>query len=124
MKVRPRFSSQTRTMLAAAAGALVLATGSGVRAAPCADLMNPVYVAGSTAVKPFVALVAKEPGTQASPIALVYQGQGSCTGVQYLASSPAGTIAGTGSVWSGGSEASCDLSTTGDTVDIGLSDVY
>jgi ABC-type phosphate transport system substrate-binding protein len=127
MKVSRRFCFQNRATLVVAACGLGLVAASQAHAAPCSGLTNPVYVAGSTAVKPFVALVAKELLGLSTPITVVYQGQGSCTGVQYLATTPSGTITGTGTIWDAtGMEVSggCELSTTGDTVDIGLSDVY
>jgi ABC-type phosphate transport system substrate-binding protein len=96
-------------------------------AADCSTLPNPVYVAGSSAAKPFLAKVAGELASLGSPVTLVYQGQGSCVGVNYLAALPAGTITGTGVIWdTAGAEVAggCTLSLTGDAVNIGISDVY
>jgi ABC-type phosphate transport system substrate-binding protein len=125
MNVSSRFSFITRAAPAVAAGVLALAMAAEAHAAACSTLPNPVYVAGSSAAKPFLAAVAKELAGLSSPITLIYQGQGSCTGVNYLTASPTGTITGTASIWgTSGTEDMCDLSTTGDKVDIGLSDVY
>jgi ABC-type phosphate transport system substrate-binding protein len=112
---------------AALAGAIGLAYSAPARGATCESLgAKRVYVAGSTAVKPFLAAVAKSLVSSSTPITIVYQGQGSCTGVNYMTTSPAGAITGTGTVWNAtGTEASCDLTAvTGDMVDIGVSDVY
>jgi ABC-type phosphate transport system substrate-binding protein len=92
----------------------------------CADLPNPVFVAGSTAAQPFLAKVAGDLAASTPPITVVYQGQGSCVGVGYLTSS-SNTITGTGVYWdSSGTAVSggCTLSLTGNTVSIGISDVY
>ena len=48
------------------------------------DLSNPVYIAGSSAVKPFLAEIAKILVTESPPVTLVYSGQGSCTGVSAI----------------------------------------
>jgi ABC-type phosphate transport system substrate-binding protein len=90
----------------------------------CDDLPNPVYVAGSTAVQPFLAKVAAS--LVASNITVVYQGQGSCVGVGYLTSS-SNTITGTGVYWDATGTAvsgGCTLSLAGDQVLVGVSDVY
>ena len=93
----------------------------------CSTLSHPVYVAGSTAVKPFLLAIATKLAAATPPITIVYQGQGSCVGVNYMTTSPAGTISGTGTYWdtAGTSDLSCNLTAiTGDTVDIGVSDVF
>lgn len=111
---------------AALAGAMGLALPSTASAADCASLPKPVYVAGSTAVKPFLAAIAKSLVSASTPITIVYQGQGSCVGVNYMTTAPAGAITGTGVVWdAAGTEGSCDLTAVdGNIVDIGVSDVY
>jgi ABC-type phosphate transport system substrate-binding protein len=115
-------------MLAGAACAITSALPAFAQTVPdCSSLPNPVYVAGSTAVKPFLLAIAKNLVTLSTPITVVYQGQGSCTGVNYMTTSPAGTISGTGTYWdsTGSSDLSCNLTAiTGDVVDIGVSDVF
>jgi ABC-type phosphate transport system substrate-binding protein len=109
-------------------GASVLfAAPTDAMAAACSTLTNPVYVAGSSAVKPFLAKVAAELAALSSPITVVYQGQGSCVGVQAMTGTTPGTITGTGVVWDkNGTEVAggCSLSLVGDTVEIGVSDVF
>jgi len=112
-----------------AAGFLgILTLANQAQAADCSTLPSPVYVAGSSAVKPFVAKVAAELAGLATPITVVYQGQGSCTGINYMVASPTGTISGTGVVWDAATGAEvaggCALSLAGDPVDIGVSDVF
>ncbi len=106
----------------------ILAQANTAQAADCSTLPNPVYVAGSSAVKPFLAKVAAELAGLATPITVVYQGQGSCTGINYLVTSPTGSITGTGIIWDAttGAEVAggCALSLAGNTVDVGVSDVY
>jgi ABC-type phosphate transport system substrate-binding protein len=107
--------------------AVVLGAANEAQAAACSSLPNPVYVAGSSAVKPFLSKVAAELASLSTPITVVYQGQGSCVGVQALTGTVPGTITGTGMVWdTDGAEVSggCTLSLTGNTVDIGVSDVF
>ena len=111
---------------AALAGAIGLALPSTANAADCASLPTPVYVSGSSAVKPFLATIAQSLVSASKPITIVYQAPGSCVGVNYMTTSPAGAITGTGIVWDAtGTAGSCDLTAVdGNPVDIGVSDVY
>lgn len=117
--------SGARLAQGALLGALCLATPA-ARAADCSTLTNPVYVAGSSAAKPFVKVIAA--ALLAQNINVVYQGQGSCVGVGYLTSTPTGAITGTGVTWDAqGNEIAggCALDLApGNTVDIGISDVW
>src|SRR5262245_60510663 len=81
------------------AGALALAVTPAAHAADCSTLMNPVYVAGSSAVKPFLAKVAAELGKLSTPITVVYQSQGSCVGVNYFSSDSPAKLTGTGVIF-------------------------
>ena len=66
-------------------GAAVALVSSVAQAADCSlNLMNPIYIAGSSAVKPFLAEIAKVLVTQSPPVTIVYSGQGSCTGVSAI----------------------------------------
>jgi len=116
-------------MLAGAACALSGALPALAQTVPdCSTLSHPVYIAGSTAAKPFLLAIAKNLASQTPPITVIYQGQGSCVGVNYMASSPVGTISGTGIYWDSSTsttDLSCNLSAiTGDAVDVGISDVF
>lgn len=99
-------------------------------AADCSSIDHVIYVAGSTAAKPFIAAVAASLEHESPPITLVYQGQGSCTGVQTMVASSPSTITGTASTFSGTGTApventmGCTLDPAGTTVDVGVSDVY
>jgi len=107
----------------------MLAGSSPASAADCASLPGPVYLAGSTAAKPFVALVGKLLASQNPPVTVVYTGQGSCTGVDAILNGTPlrGTGAAALSYWDGaGTEQKCDVSGDGSVLlaDIGLSDVF
>jgi hypothetical protein len=94
-----------------------------------------VYVAGSTAIRPFLGFVAKL--LVADGVTVVYQAQGSCTGVSaVLDADPAKRLmrdipaAGTRpanyaiAFSPDGSARECFLDPMGNTVDVGVSDVY
>ncbi len=86
------------------------------------DLTNPIYIAGSSAVKPFLAEIAKILVTESPPVTLVYSGQGSCTGVSaILGGTP---VAGPYAYWDNvGAEQAC-ISSLPVVADIGVSDVF
>lgn len=97
MNDRMRFACVSAGLFAGFLG--MLAEAQPALAADCSTLSNPVYVAGSSAVKPFLAKVAGGLAALTPPVTVVYQGQGSCTGVNYMVASPTGTITGTGIIW-------------------------
>jgi ABC-type phosphate transport system substrate-binding protein len=109
---------------------VVLGTGwLGTRpaaAADCASLPSPVFVTGSTAAKPILVQLARYLGSLPAPITIVYQGQGSCSGVDAILS--ATLLQGTAafSTWdSSGTEVKCNVSADAPVVaDIGVSDVF
>lgn len=107
--------------------ALGVAVPGIAQAADCATLANPVYIAGSSAIKPVLAALAPLLAAATPPITLVYSSQGSCVGVSYMTTTPVGKIDNvtTAAIWVGGAETTCSLDTvTGTTPDIGVSDVY
>ena len=117
--------SYRRSAPALLAAALALTAVEQVRADDCSTLMNPVYVAGSSAVKPFIAQVAAELKKQSTPITVVYQSKGSCDGVGYFSSSTPGKITGVGVIFDNdGKDVAGGCNLTDNVVDIGVSDVY
>ena len=88
----------------------------------CSKLVNPVYIAGSSGVKPFLAEIGKLLASDPTPVTIVYSGQGSCVGVSSVVQ---GTlIAGAFAYWDAvGTEQSCTV-TAPVVVDIGVSDVF
>lgn len=121
-----RAMSSRNQMRAVGFTAGVLCALAGVRtasAAPCESLPKPVYVTGSSAVKPFLKGLGKALSESASPVTIVYKGQGSCTGVDAILESV--PMTGTASYWdASGAETSCDLALAGNRADIGVSDVF
>ncbi|HKP63740.1 MAG TPA: hypothetical protein VJV78_43700 [Polyangiales bacterium] len=103
----------------------MLAFAPAARAADCSTLTNPVYVAGSSAVKPFLAKVAAELGKLSPAITVVYQSQGSCVGVNYFSTETPTKLMGTGVIFDAdGKDIAGGCTLTDNTVDIGVSDVY
>ncbi|HET9989099.1 MAG TPA: hypothetical protein VFQ65_11270, partial [Kofleriaceae bacterium] len=99
----------------------------------CSSLPDPIVVAGSSAIGVFIQAMGKVLAGQASPTTLIYQKQGSCTGVNavVLDTTPAGAcangacITGTATYYDAtGTALSCDLAPGGTHVDVGLSDVW
>jgi ABC-type phosphate transport system substrate-binding protein len=98
---------------------------------------NPIYIAGSTALKPFLATMAQLLAKESPAYTIVYQGQGSCVGVSSIFSDdpnkrvmrdvPAvGAKAANYAVFfrADGTPQECGLEPSGNVVDIGASDVY
>jgi hypothetical protein len=98
---------------------------------PCSSLPNPIYATGSTAIAPFLGTIAQvvaRPDAQGRSVTVVYQGQGSCLGVDAILN---GTpITQTATYWDPNvanvSQAAltCALSPGGNVVDLGVSDVF
>lgn len=93
------------------------------RAVDCASLSNVLYITGSSAAKPVISQLATVLAAESPVQTLVYQGQGSCTGVDAILN---GTPAmGAASYWdTSGTEQMCDLAASGQIVDVGISDVF
>lgn len=116
--------------------ALLAATVAGSAQAanpPCSSLPNPIVVAGSSAIAPFVKGVGGKLAALSPAYTLVYQSQGSCTGVNAILgdATPTGActtgacIVGTATYYdTAGDAQTCDLDLDGTHVDVGVSDVY
>jgi hypothetical protein len=118
-------------LLGGLAALLPVLAAATAEAADCTTLPKPVFVAGSSAVKPFLAGIAAELRALADPVTVVYiNGKGSCDGVNYMIPATTTLATGTASIWSGTGAApveasgGCDLPTAGIAVDIGVSDVF
>jgi ABC-type phosphate transport system substrate-binding protein len=115
-----------------ALGASVLAQGLFIQTAqaaipvtgPCSGLTNPVYISGSSAVKPVLAGLSQ---TIAATTTLVYFSNGSCTGVQAILGTA--QTASNGTYWVAPTvdnptgETQCTLAAA-QAVDVGVSDVF
>jgi ABC-type phosphate transport system substrate-binding protein len=111
--------------LLAATGALLSA--SDALAANCVDLPNPVYVTGSSAAKPLLALLGPALTIGNPAVTIVYRSQGSCLGIDAILHDTLLTGAGmtAASYWdAAGTEQKCDIDAAGVKADIGLSDVF
>lgn len=124
-----------RTTLKLAAVAAMLAAPSLASAANplCSSLPDPVVVAGSSAVGPFIKAMGSVLAAQTTPTTLIYQKQGSCTGVNAVvldttptaACANGACIKGTATYYDAtGAALTCDLDASGTHVDVGLSDVW
>ncbi|HVR60243.1 MAG TPA: hypothetical protein VMU50_00015 [Polyangia bacterium] len=106
----------------------MLAVAPAARATLCADIPNAVYVTGSTAAKPLVAELGRVLIGQDPPVTVMYQGQGSCSGVDaVLNGTPVLGVGTPGmlSYWDrGGVERTCQAADQGVVADVGLSDVF
>jgi ABC-type phosphate transport system substrate-binding protein len=98
---------------------------------------NPVYVAGSTALRPFLAVVAQILAADSPAYTVVYQSQGSCTGVTAIQDPDPTKHVMKDIPAAGGKPANyaiifkpdlsvqeCSLDPAGNTVDVGVSDVF
>jgi ABC-type phosphate transport system substrate-binding protein len=125
----------TMTKLSMLAAAIAALATPGLAAAnpACSSLPDPIVVAGSSAIGPFVKAMGQILAGQAQPTTLIYQKQGSCTGVNavVLDTTPTGACAsgacikGTATYYDAtGTALTCDLDAAGTHVDVGLSDVW
>ena len=112
-------------LLAGLACALAARTSAAIE---CVTLPAPVYVAGSTAVKPLLAEIAKVMAAQTPPATVVYYGLGSCAGVDaILSGTPIVNMAvGAFTYWDvSGVEVKCEISApSGVVAHVGISDVF
>src|SRR5262249_33798836 len=114
----------TRLLVPALVALSVSAFAAPARALDCTTLSTPVYVTGSSAVKPILAQLAQILASGTTPITIVYRSQRSCTGVDAILNGTLVTGPGV-SYWAKmGTEHNCDLTAPGVAADIGLSDVF
>ncbi|WNG56362.1 hypothetical protein F0U59_17525 [Archangium gephyra] len=103
----------------------------------CASFPQPIYVSGSSAIRSFLGVVAQQLAKESPPFTIIYQSQGSCTGVRAIYSTVAADrvikdipAAGTRvanyaiALKADGSAQECFLASEGNIVDVGVSDVY
>lgn len=121
MNRRLRTSLSLLAAMAASLGAREALAGN------CVDLPRPVYVTGSSAAKPLLALLGQALTIANPPVTIVYRSQGSCVGVDAILHDTLLTGAGANaaSYWdAAGAEQKCDLDPAGNAVDVGVSDVF
>lgn len=110
--------------------AVLLLMSGAAHAAPCASLPNPVYVGGSSAVRPFIKGLGQ---ALFGTTTVVYKSIGSCVGVNTIladatptgACAQGGCVTGTASYYDmAGTELMCDLDANGTHLDVAVSDVF
>lgn len=121
--------TRTAALAVAAVGLALAGAPRAARAAECATLPSPIYVAGSTAAQPLLAEIGKIMAGRTPAVTVVYQGQGSCAGVDAILNGTPLRGAGTTALtyWdAAGTARACDVPTDGDGVraDVGISDVF
>jgi ABC-type phosphate transport system substrate-binding protein len=104
----------------AASAAIVFARPA--LAADCSAATNPVYIAGSTAIRPALIALASKLAALTPPINIVYQKQGSCTGLSNFTGGT--TLTGTGIVYDGTATPPACTFGTPTPIDIAGSDVF
>ncbi len=121
-------SNGSRPALPASSGAggapamVASSAGAAGRLEPCSALENRVFVAGSSAAKPFLQQFG-ENLSATGEMTLIYQSAGSCVGVDAVVNRT--PLPGKASYWaSTGEERSCALDADGSAVDLGISDVF
>jgi ABC-type phosphate transport system substrate-binding protein len=112
--------------LAAAAATMTAATPARAANPSCAATGlagTPVYIAGSSAVKPVLKQISNTLAGLPSPVRIIYQSVSSCTGLSDVTTAHPETA--TGTYWDDtGMELACDVDVAGQIPDIGVSDVY
>ena len=111
------------------AAAAAAASTSDAAPPPFCSTISPylVYTAGSTALQPFLAVVAKLAPIGTNNYTIVYANTGSCVGVaSQLDSNPAKHVVTGAAVYfdTGGVSHPCLLDPAGSTIDVGISDVF
>ncbi len=118
-------NTMKRALVACASASGLMLAAHSAYAVDCATLTPaPVYVAGSSAVQPFLAGLGSALAS-GGQFTIVYQKAGSCTGGDAIINGT--NMTGTATYWGSTSPAAgetCDLPTAGQKADIGVSDVY
>ncbi len=114
----------TRVIAPLAVGAFSAALAAPAQAANCSSLPGPLYISGSSAVKNFLQKIGTALATASTTgPTIIYASPGSCQGVDEMFN---GTkLTGTATYWdTSGNPNTCQLDAGGNTIDIGVSDVY
>ncbi|MEI9953452.1 MAG: hypothetical protein WDO74_31850 [Pseudomonadota bacterium] len=89
----------------------------------CASLADPIYVAGSSAIRPLLTTLGAKLAVSATPSTIVYVSTGSCDGVNTIVTDLKVT-AGAKYALANGTLADCSLPVAGQAFDVGMSDVF
>lgn len=101
-------------------GGATLAVSGRASADACNALSNPVYVSGSSAIKPVLQAVAN---VLQGAVSIVYQNPGSCEGLSYVIKAAPDTDTPI-LIVPNAANGTCSLPSTGAVIDVGFSDVY
>ena len=117
-------SATVATLALVSSGSFEREAAAQVTPPTCASLPNPVYIAGSSAVRNVLQALGAELSAAADPTTLVYSGVGSCDGVNTIVTglkTSASTI-----YWPAGSttSAACTPPAGGQVIDVGMADVF
>jgi len=93
------------------------------QAVTCASLPDPIYVSGSSAIRPVLTAIGAKLAVATPPSTIVYVSTGSCDGVNSIVTDFKVT-AGARYALENGSLADCQLPTAGQAIDVGMSDVF
>ena len=89
----------------------------------CDSLPDPIYVSGSSAIRPLLTTIGSKLATAATPSTIVYVSAGSCDGVNTIVTGLKVT-AGAKYALSNNTLADCTLPAAGQIIDLGMSDVF
>lgn len=90
----------------------------------CADLPNPIYVSGSSAIRPLLSTIGGKLAAGDTPSTIVYISTGSCDGVNSITSGLKVTAGAKYMYPDSGTLTDCTLPAGGQAIDIGMSDVF
>jgi len=90
----------------------------------CASLPDPIYVSGSSAIRPLLQTIGAKLAAGATPSTIVYVSTGSCDGVNTITSDLKVTAGAKYALATSGTLADCTLPAGGQAIDIGMSDVF
>jgi len=90
----------------------------------CASLPDPIYVSGSSAIRPLLQTVGAKLAAATTPSTIVYVSTGSCDGVNTIATSLKVTAGAKYVLATSGTLSDCTLPGGGQAIDLGMSDVF
>jgi len=90
----------------------------------CDSLPDPVYVAGSSAIKPLLISLGAKLAAAATPSTIVYQSTGSCDGVNTIVTGAKRTDIAQYVPANATSMTDCSLPAAGQIIDVGMADVF
>jgi hypothetical protein len=90
----------------------------------CASLPDPIYISGSSAIKPLLGTIGGKLAALATPSTIVYVSTGSCDGVNTISADLKVTAGAQYAASGAGTFTDCTLPSAGQLIDVGMSDVF